>query len=355
MAEDDGLGDVDSPMKKSSKKRVNKGDSGSDTDFQADSSEESEAEIDEDREKIALPNDRLKLPGTSPAKRIEVPQGRPTDDHGRSPVPPTGGFNINGKSSTPSAVATVAAPPKRGGTISDVRAPRSPLVHKAQGHSESGGLVVQKFRRARLPVRSPLEPTYGSHSNRVCPACLKNHPEGACELKAAGVEHCGLCGLAHFGHSRTCPHIKSETQVREMLEALKNSPEKKELVDAAMKYLRGVKGTLVQQKKRNREKAQAQAQGLPPPPATLQSQPLPTQGGQVMGRPPLVQQLSGPPPRHVPPQYRGAMNVVPGSVGSLIPGQHASQQQQQRAMQLQAQGADDRQVENALRGYLARE
>jgi hypothetical protein len=52
-----------------------------------------------------------------------------------------------------------------------------------------------------------------------------------------------------------------------MLEALKSSNESKELVDAAMKYLRGVKGTLVQQKKRDREKAAATAQngGVPPP------------------------------------------------------------------------------------------
>jgi hypothetical protein len=51
-----------------------------------------------------------------------------------------------------------------------------------------------------------------------------------------------------------------------MLEALKSSNESKELVDAAMKYLRGVKGTLVQQKKRDREKAAATAQngGVPP-------------------------------------------------------------------------------------------
>ena len=39
-----------------------------------------------------------------------------------------------------------------------------------------------------------------------------------------------------------------------MLIALKSSPEKKELVEAARKYLQGVKGTLVRQKK-EREKA----------------------------------------------------------------------------------------------------
>ena len=41
-----------------------------------------------------------------------------------------------------------------------------------------------------------------------------------------------------------------------MLQALKQSSEPKYLVDAATKYLRGVKGTLVQAKKVAREKAE---------------------------------------------------------------------------------------------------
>jgi len=40
-----------------------------------------------------------------------------------------------------------------------------------------------------------------------------------------------------------------------MLETLKNSTEPKHLVETATKYLRGVKGHLVQKKKREREKA----------------------------------------------------------------------------------------------------
>ncbi len=38
-----------------------------------------------------------------------------------------------------------------------------------------------------------------------------------------------------------------------MLETLKRSPEPRHLVEAAVKYLRGVKGHLVQKKKRERE------------------------------------------------------------------------------------------------------
>lgn len=120
---------------------------------------------------------------------------------------------------------------------------------------------VKPFERSRMPIRSPIDPGYDRRNIATCPACRKQHLVGACELKVAGVEHCGLCGLAHYGHGRTCPHIRSETQVREMLLALKNSPEDKELVDAAVKYLRGVKGALVQQKKKDRERATVQTQG----------------------------------------------------------------------------------------------
>lgn len=45
-----------------------------------------------------------------------------------------------------------------------------------------------------------------------------------------------------------------------MLEALRNSPEEKHLVQLAMKYLRGVKGTLVQTKKLKAQKAAQQQQ-----------------------------------------------------------------------------------------------
>ena len=47
-----------------------------------------------------------------------------------------------------------------------------------------------------------------------CTACREYHSVGACPLKLAGVEYCNLCGIAHFGSGRVCPHIQSETQVR---------------------------------------------------------------------------------------------------------------------------------------------
>lgn len=94
----------------------------------------------------------------------------------------------------------------------------------------------------------------------ACMACGTIHRLGSCPLKTAGVEHCNLCGIAHFGHGRICPHINSETQVREMLAALKQSPEPGHLVREARKYLTGLKGTLVQKKKIDMEKAKARVQ-----------------------------------------------------------------------------------------------
>ncbi|KAE8379677.1 PHD/FYVE-zinc-finger like domain-containing protein [Aspergillus bertholletiae] len=88
-----------------------------------------------------------------------------------------------------------------------------------------------------------------------CFACNQNHPVGFCRLKLAGVEHCGLCGLAHYGISRTCPHLQSDTQVARMLDALKTSTEDPELVLQAKKYLTGIRGDLAQRKRKQASKA----------------------------------------------------------------------------------------------------
>jgi hypothetical protein len=76
---------------------------------------------------------------------------------------------------------------------------------------------------------------------------------GWCRIKLAGVEHCGLCGIAHLGHSRTCPHLTDETQVARLLQTLKESPEAREHVEAATKYLRMIRGDLIQRKRKKME------------------------------------------------------------------------------------------------------
>ncbi|OKL64036.1 hypothetical protein UA08_00599 [Talaromyces atroroseus] len=82
-----------------------------------------------------------------------------------------------------------------------------------------------------------------------CIACNQMHPVGYCPLKLAGVEHCGLCGIAHLGYQRVCPHLNSEEQILAMLQSLRQSTEPRWLVDSARSYLYGVKGDLVKRKK----------------------------------------------------------------------------------------------------------
>ncbi|KAL1801572.1 hypothetical protein ACET3X_001914 [Alternaria dauci] len=295
-----------SPIKKLSKRRKNKTGSESDTDFQAESEDESE------------------------------PEPEPIHD------------NLDAAKE-----------------LGDGRRPSTTNTASSSLYKQNG--AVKPFKRATIPIRNPLEPAYGGSSIRICPACHKNHPSGACELKAAGVEHCGLCGLAHYGHSRTCPHIKSETQVREMLEALKNSPEKKELVDAAIKYLRGVKGTLVQQKKRDREKA-ALANGQPVPsptytgigrpPKNAYKRPPGAPNGNTNGMNSFrVSSSAMGPSNGAPHSYasygpQGQMGVAPGTAGSAPQDQQRAFAQQQMIQQMHGQGFDDQQVESALRGFL---
>jgi hypothetical protein len=62
--------------------------------------------------------------------------------------------------------------------------------------------------------------------------------QGRCKLKLKPVELCGLCGLAHFGISGTCPHLGSEVQIRLMLDALQKSNEPKAQVESVRQRLR---------------------------------------------------------------------------------------------------------------------
>lgn len=106
-------------------------------------------------------------------------------------------------------------------------------------------LKTAPFQRVQSP---PPEPTIGLDGSSDLPprciACNQYHLLGRCRLKQAGVEHCPLCGLAHFGGRRACAHFHSETQVRRMLAALRQSTEDRELVSVAKKYVKGVLGHL---------------------------------------------------------------------------------------------------------------
>jgi len=100
----------------------------------------------------------------------------------------------------------------------------------------------------------------GLPPNHHCSACDEVHPMGWCRLKVASVEHCGLCGIAHIGHGRTCPHLNSEVQVATLLGTLKESMESRDLVEQARRYLRMIRGDLVQKKRSQENKQQEQQQ-----------------------------------------------------------------------------------------------
>ncbi|OOF95091.1 hypothetical protein ASPCADRAFT_49336 [Aspergillus carbonarius ITEM 5010] len=117
-----------------------------------------------------------------------------------------------------------------------------------------------KGRRPCIRTKSLPPPMDGSaepspYQGPPCIACHQAHPVGHCRLKMAGVEHCPLCGLAHYGYSRTCPHLRSEAQVTRMLAALKQSTEAPEIVQLAKRYLGGIRSDLAQRKRRLANKA----------------------------------------------------------------------------------------------------
>ncbi|KAF3051769.1 hypothetical protein E8E11_010546 [Didymella keratinophila] len=258
------------------KKKKKRADDESDTDFQVDFDEDTEVEPEapegDVQQELKDPNQQNKVSGLakqSPAKlkgdeQLRTP-GQPVAPPPQvsAAQPPKKKSSGKPPSSSSKPSVTVVKVNKTKTTTHSQKDATEPTVISLISPPPSPKLTstsVKPFVRANLPIRNPFEPV--NPNLHICQACHKNHPLGACDLKAAGVEHCGLCGLAHYGHGRTCPHIKSETQVREMLAALKNSPEKKELIDLAVKYLRGVKGALVQQKKRDREKAEGRGQNL---------------------------------------------------------------------------------------------
>jgi chromodomain-helicase-DNA-binding protein 4 len=184
-----------------------------------------------------------------------------TEDEGNEPVTPKE-LDISGRPNAPSGA--ILGPPK------NTRAIRK-FYHSLL---ENLRMVVNDFAAqtfARTTVKSVLLPPSAANGRslngkpypqvRHCPACNQQHFTGSCPLKTASVELCNICGLAHYGYARVCPHFRSETMVRTMLDALKQSPEPKYLVDQATKYLRGLKGSLVQEKKRALERSMAGFRG----------------------------------------------------------------------------------------------
>ena len=95
----------------------------------------------------------------------------------------------------------------------------------------------------------------GNAQRRACLACDGVHARGRCHLRLAGVEICGLCGLAHYGSTgRPCPQFRSMEHCRAMIEALKHSTEPREVVELAKKYIYGVIGSISRKTKEQNER-----------------------------------------------------------------------------------------------------
>lgn len=101
----------------------------------------------------------------------------------------------------------------------------------------------------------------GNGQGKTCLACDGTHVRGRCPLRLAGVELCGLCGLAHYGSAgRPCPQFRSMEHCRAMIEALRQSTEPKAIVELAKKYLYGVIGSISRKTKEENEKLLSQDQ-----------------------------------------------------------------------------------------------
>ncbi|CAG7997256.1 unnamed protein product [Penicillium nalgiovense] len=121
---------------------------------------------------------------------------------------------------------------------------------------------ARAFRRVDSPP--PVVPmgTDGAQDGfPSCVACQQRHVPGRCPLRLAGVEFCGLCGLAHWGGRRACPHLQSRLQVALILEALEKSAEDPALILEAKRYLQGIlKSVARTQDKRKKALHSAQAE-----------------------------------------------------------------------------------------------
>ncbi|KAK5216594.1 hypothetical protein LTR72_010517 [Exophiala xenobiotica] len=147
-------------------------------------------------------------------------------------------------------------------------------------------IQARPFKRVRVPLgQAPhfngdaaynFGPVHSMPPLHQCSACGEQHAMGWCRLKVAGVEHCGLCGIAHLGHGRTCPHLNDNRQVATLLQTLKESTESRELIEQATRYLRGIRGHLMQQKRAQELRDLAVAGGRPAlPPLQQQHQQQP--------------------------------------------------------------------------------
>lgn len=129
------------------------------------------------------------------------------------------------------------------------------LQGSLQGPSfRSKPLTVQGDRGLSLlpippnPIRVSIGPS--GYTNEVeCRLCRKLHKPGECSLRQVEIEQCPACGYNHFHVRRTCPLLDDVDYIEAMYERLKESTEDQQVLDAAKRYLTGVRAALALRKR----------------------------------------------------------------------------------------------------------
>ena len=238
---------------------VDIGDSGSDTDFQAPPEQQSE-DSDSDHEaghEIAKEAKNLAIKGKTKvrdpfARRPSVQPLEQEYDADPSFIPP---WDAKPQSRVSPHFVPDPPPPLRSVMQSS---PQPTSHHKQQQHLPIHPHPLHA-QQMTSPQPTQLTPRSANASTlaKGCLVCSRPHAPGQCPYRAAGVEHCPLCNIAHYGRGPICPHINSETQVMAMMTTLRESAEDPVLVAEAVRYLRGRLGEL-RRKKRQAKKEEEQ-------------------------------------------------------------------------------------------------
>lgn len=234
-------------------------DSGSDTDFQAPPDQQSEDSGSDNEVDHEIAKEAMNLAGKVKTK-VRDPFAR------RPSVQPLQREYDTGPNFTP----TWGAKPQSRASPQFVPDPPPPLrpvmqsspqptPHRQQQQHSAAQLSPPYAEQVARPQPKQLttHPANASTPVRGCLACNRPHAPGQCPYKTAGVEHCPLCNIAHYGKGPICPHINSETQVMAMMTTLRESAEDPALISEAVRYLRGRLGEL-RRRKRQAKKEEEQ-------------------------------------------------------------------------------------------------
>ncbi|KAF8450185.1 P-loop containing nucleoside triphosphate hydrolase protein [Terfezia claveryi] len=235
-------------------------DSGSDTDFQAPPEKQSDNSDSDDEADNEIVKEALDLAGKWKTKVRDPFTRRPSvqplqQEYDADPnfIPPS-----DAKPQWRVSPHFVPDPPPPLRSVMQLSQQPTAHQHQQQQNLPIQPLPPRAHQVAHLLTQPPPPPANASAPAKGCLACKSPHGPGQCPYKAAGVEHCPLCNIAHYGKGPICPHINSETQVVAMMTTLRESAEDPVLVSEAVKYLRGRLGELRRRKRQVKKEEEQQ-------------------------------------------------------------------------------------------------